>query len=271
MESGATGMNRPRYDGAPVRVLFALFGVGLWILGQARLNGLFLFLGEGLSAQAVSGLLATAFLLPFWKRFRLPGGMIGLRPGAPVLMASSALLAPFAVVALVLHPVWSAPEVSAWLVMAAALLLLAATEEIVCRGFLIDILSIHGRVWAGLVFSSAVFASMHLWNRSASTAGIANIFLAGVLFGLLRLSTGGLVWPIAVHWSWNLITGMVFGWSVSGHQPLPTLLTCTATPPWGAFGPEESILMTIGLTGAFLILMHELRPGLNSTRLPPGS
>jgi|GEM_PF-595910 len=264
MESGATGLNRPRYDGAPVRFLFALFGVGLWILGQARMGGLFIFLGDGLSAQAVSGLLATAFVLPFWKRFRLPGGMVGLRPGAPALMASTALLVPFTVIALTSRPVWSGPDMSAWLVMAAALLLLAATEEIVCRGFLMDTLSIRGRAWIGLLLSSGAFASMHLWNRNVSAAGISNIFLAGVLFGLLRLTTGGLVWPVVLHWAWNLFTGMVFGWSVSGHEPMPTLFSCRELPPWGAFGPEESILMTIGVVGASLILMREWRPGLHS-------
>jgi membrane protease YdiL (CAAX protease family) len=267
MIPGPPGSSRPRHDGAPVRILFAVFGTGLWMLGQVRLDGLFSFLGDGMASYATGGLLAAVILWPFWKRFRLPVGLMGVRSGFPAAMASLALLAPFLVVAVSTDPVWSAPSLRAWFTMAVSLLLLAATEEIVCRGFLMDILSIGGRVGIGLLLSSAAFASLHIWNNGVSVAGIANIFLAGILFGLLRLTTGGLLWPFALHWVWNLFTGMVFGWSVSGHESMPTLFTCREQPPWGGFGPEESVLMTIGVVGASLLLLHKLRPGLNSTQI----
>jgi uncharacterized protein len=267
MSPGPPGSSRPRYDGAPVRILFAVFGVGLWMLGQARLDGLFSFLGNGMASYAAGGLLAAAILWPFWKRFRLPVGIMGFRNGFPAAMAALALLAPFLATAVSTDPVWAAPNLQEWFTMAASLLLLAAAEEIVCRGFLMDVLSIGGRVRVGLLLSSAVFAGLHIWNHGVSFAGIANIFLAGILFGLLRLTTGGLPWPVALHWVWNLLTGMVFGWSVSGHEFMPTLFACGELPPWGAFGPEESVLMTIGIAGASLLLLRILRPGLNSTQI----
>ena len=264
MDGDPSSRSPARYDGPPARVLFAALGMILWLLTQARLDGLFAFLGPRMLPQAVGGILSTLILWPFWWRSVEPGSLTGRRSSGAALAATAALLAPFATVALVTGPAWAAPPASAWLVTAGALLLLAAMEEIVCRGFLLDILSFGRRRAWGVALSSAVFAALHLANDHASAAGIANILLAGVFFALVRLSSGGLAWPVAVHWLWNLVTGMVFGWSVSGHPPLPTLFTSAGALPWGAFGPEESVLMTLGVAAGVGLEIVQLRTTKNA-------
>jgi hypothetical protein len=49
---------------------------------------------------------------------------------------------------------------------------------------------------------------------------------------------------------------MVFGWSVSGYDLMPTIFKPLSSPPWGGFGPEESILMTLGTLGGILLLVR---------------
>lgn len=114
---------------------------------------------------------------------------------------------------------------------------------------------------AGLALSSAVFAYLHVTNECALVSGILNIFLVGVLFGLIRFLTNGLVYPVMIHWLWNLDTGMVFGWSVSGHTILSSPFRPVLRPPWGGFGPEESILITISIAGCLTVLA-EYQKGL---------
>ena len=121
-----------------------------------------------------------------------------------------------------------------------------------------DSLSFGGSRLTGLLLSSLAFAAFHLGNDCVSAAGIANIFLAGALFAFMRIATDGLVYPTLFHWLWNLMTGMVLGWSVSGHSLMPSLFGPASSPPWGGFGPEESILMTVGTLGAILILLKRI-------------
>jgi membrane protease YdiL (CAAX protease family) len=184
-------------------------------------------------------------------------GRFGRKNGRLAVAASAVLFIPFIVIAL-LSGLEYVGITSGWFLFAAALFLLAASEEIVCRGFMMDALGFRKSRLTGLLLSSLAFAMLHLGNCHAAFAGIVNIFLAGVLFGFLRLVTDGLFYPIMVHWLWNLTTGMIFGWNVSGHALLPTFFRTTNRPPWGAFGPEESILMTIGTLGAIAVLIKKL-------------
>ncbi len=225
---------------------------------QGWLDGLFGFVAEDLLRFGLIGSIAAAVMIPFWRLVPLTTGLCGTRGSGSAAAASTTIFIPFILVAITLHPSFNGLS-GEWFVLAAALLLLAAAEEILCRGFLMDVLSFSGNRMTGLALSSVIFAWFHLWNSHASIAGVLNILLAGILFGLLRFTSGGLIYPTLLHWLWNLVTGMVFGWSVSGHITLPTLFTCSEAPPWGAFGPEESLIMTVVMLGGSIILFTSLR------------
>ena len=239
------------------RLGIAFVGFHLWVWFQG-----FLLIVLGLKENcipnyAVAGFIALIVMFPLWKLVPEVAGKSGRKDGRIALAASVALFVPFIVIAL-LSGLEYVGITSGWLLFAAALFFLAASEEVICRGFMMDALSFRRSRLSGLLLSSLVFAMLHLGNDHAAFIGIVNIFLAGALFGLLRFVTDGLFYPILLHWIWNLATGMVFGWNVSGHTFLPTVFRTMNHPPWGAFGPEESILMTIGTLGAIAVLIKKL-------------
>lgn len=252
LETGVPGKLRPL-----ARLVIVVAGVVIWGYFQALSGGLLSFIEDFIPRYALAGLPALLPVLLFWRLVPPVAGVLGWREGPAAAASAAALFLPFAAVALRSGLEYQGIS-GRWFVFAMSLLLLAAWEEIVCRGFLMDCLSFRKSKFTGLLLSSAVFSMMHLGNENASAAGLANIFLAGALFGLLRILTGGLWYPVAVHWLWNLMTGMVFGWNVSGHILMPTLFSPVTSPPWGGFGPEESFLMTVGTVGGMLILLKRI-------------
>ncbi len=248
IERVCSGKSRPF-----CRIGIAFAGFLLWVIVQAILSQSLYFIENDILNISVAGFLALVILLPLWRL--LPGvtRKLGAENSLIVAAVTFILLCPFLVIAFRSGMGYMGLSFR-WFQFAMALLLLATTEEVICRGFILDALSFKGKRIVGLLLSSVVFAYLHVTNDYASVTGILNIFLAGVLFGLLRFLTNGLVYPVLVHWLWNLVTGMVFGWSVSGNTMLPSLFRPVLRPPWGGFGPEESILMTISIAGCLIIL-----------------
>ena len=76
---------------------------------------------------------------------------------------------------------------------------------------------------------------------------VANLFLGGVLFGLLAIRTGNLYAAAAAHFAWNWTESGVFGLS---EQPTGSLFrfAFTGTPLWngGADAMNGSLAMSLG-------------------------
>ncbi len=235
------------------RIGIAFAGLILWIMIQGILSLSLGFIENNILNISVAGFLALAILLPLWRLVPGVTPITGADNSSIVAAVTFILFCPFLVI-----PFFTGLEYIGlnfgWFQFAMALMLLAATEEIICRGFILDVLSFRGKRIVGLLFSSAVFAYLHVTNDCVSVPGILNIFLMGILLGLVRFLTNGLVYPVLIHWLWNLVTGMVFGWSVSGHTILPSIFRPVLRPPWGGFGPEESILLTIVIAGCLIVL-----------------
>jgi membrane protease YdiL (CAAX protease family) len=97
------------------------------------------------------------------------------------------------------------------------------------------------------VLSSALFGYLHANNPNATLLSTVNISVAGLMLGLGYVLTGELAIPIGLHVTWNLFQGGVFGFPVSGREPLgaSVLSTDQAGPGlWtgGPFGPEGGLL-----------------------------
>jgi hypothetical protein len=214
--------------------------------------------------SALGGIAGCAFLLPFLfcvrpvsERWRM------LRPGLCAAVAA-VVLAPFIYLSLLGGLEFGAVSPGEWTGIALALLLAAAAEEVVFRLYLMDTLSFGGRSAIGITLSSILFAAAHAANPGADTLSIVNIGLFGVLLGLLRMVSRGIAAPILLHFLWNLATGMVLGWRVSGFE-LPSILD-QSSPLWAGFGPESSPVLTVCLFAVSGALMVQL--GRDGRRFP---
>ncbi|MBI3662691.1 MAG: CPBP family intramembrane metalloprotease [Acidobacteria bacterium] len=150
--------------------------------------------------------------------------------------------------------------------LALFILLAAAFEEIIFRGYafqrLVDSI---GRLGAILVLS-ALFGLVHLNNPGHPTAiSTANTALAGVLLAVAYLKTRGLWMPLGLHWAWNFFLGPVFGLPVSGFTDSfqPFLFQAQVTgPEWltgSTYGPEGSIILTVACIAAIVWLARTRR------------
>lgn len=138
------------------------------------------------------------------------------------------------------------------------MLLVATSEEMVFRGYLLNnMLDSLGKQKA-LAASAGLFTLAHVFNPEITPIGIMNIFLGGVLLGINFIYTRSLWFSIGLHFGWNFIQGYLLGFAVSGYSA-PTLLQqeLKGHPvlTGGAFGVEGS-LVTTGLLVAGILLLY---------------
>ena len=123
----------------------------------------------------------------------------------------------------------------------------ALHEELLFRGYLYQKLR-RGSWSAAIAISSSVFALLHGGNAGVSPLAIANVLIAGVLLALAYEAVRTLWFPIGMHLAWNVVSGPIFGFPVSGFVPRQSVLRVTGAGPaaltGGAFGMEASIFMT---------------------------
>jgi membrane protease YdiL (CAAX protease family) len=91
-----------------------------------------------------------------------------------------------------------------------------ATEEILCRGWLMPILSARYNLWVGILVSSSLFGLLHAVNPGVTVFAVVNIVLVGIFFSLFALRQGSLWGVCALHSIWNWLQGNFFGFEVSG-------------------------------------------------------
>lgn len=141
-----------------------------------------------------------------------------------------------------------------------AFVLQGAGEEVLLRGYLMTSVARDYKVHLALIFSSAVFALMHISNEGISLIALANIFLFGLFEGIYVLKRGNIWGACAIHTMWNFTQGNIFGSSVSGMPAMPSIFICTSNPTMdaasgGVFGIEGGFATTIVILVAIGILM----------------
>ncbi|MGE7893371.1 CPBP family intramembrane glutamic endopeptidase [Bacillus cereus] len=144
-----------------------------------------------------------------------------------------------------------------------AFLIQGATEEIIVRGWLFPVLSVRSRIWVGIVVTSFLFGFLHLLNPGITILSISNIILVGVFAAFYVLKDSSLWGICAWHSIWNWAQYNVYGFAVSGMTIYSTPLFKPATngPEFlhgGTFGIEGSIITTIMLTIASIVLWRKL-------------
>ncbi|MFI5151749.1 MAG: CPBP family intramembrane glutamic endopeptidase [Chitinophagales bacterium] len=137
--------------------------------------------------------------------------------------------------------------------------MVALSEEIVFRGYILNNLLESFNRWIALAISAILFTAVHMTNPNYDFIAMMNIFLAGILLGLNYLYTRNLWFAIFFHFSWNLFQGPLLGYSVSGiHLPalLQTELSGDHLLTGGEFGFEGSVIdMALSLIAILVLNM----------------
>ena len=141
----------------------------------------------------------------------------------------------------------------------------SVAEEAFFRGWLQPILCVSWGPLAGVATTSVLFAGLHIIAGAHGALAVANLFLGGVLFGLLALWTGNLFASAAAHFAWNWTESGIFGLS---EQPTSSLLRFgfTGSPLWngGADAMNGSLATSLVLValvaGVVVALRFAMRP-----------
>jgi membrane protease YdiL (CAAX protease family) len=114
---------------------------------------------------------------------------------------------------------------------------------------------------AATLLTSVYFGLMHATNPNVTLVSVLNLMAAGIFLALGCIFTGELALPIGLHIAWNFFQGNVFGFPVSGMDPIAaSFLTIRQGGPdfvtGGAFGPEGGwIGVGAMILGSALILL----------------
>lgn len=134
------------------------------------------------------------------------------------------------------------------------LMLGAAAEEMLFRGYPLQTLMRSWPVWLALIPTSVPFALVHLWNPNVAPGfTFANTVLAGAWLAVAYWRTRSLWLPFGLHWGWNWAMGALLGSPISGIDSLapdPLLRFSSAGPEWvggGAYGVEGGAACTLAL------------------------
>ena len=257
----------------------------------------FVFLTETPQTAAV---LLAALVLSYLERRRFAVYGLGLRhlrdalPGAAVGLAALSLLVgllrAFHLVAFdtrLLHGSAIARYGLGWLLF---FLIVGIFEEFVFRGYVLftlmrgllglarRIAPAHERLaafWMSAVVWSLVIFAAHTGNAGENPAGLAAVFVAGILFSYALWRTGSLWWGIGFHATWDWAQSFLYGVPDSGTLSQGRLfLTHPLGRAWlsgGVDGPEGSILILPVLLLVFLVLrLHRIsaQPPVEPESLP---
>lgn len=133
------------------------------------------------------------------------------------------------------------------------------TEEVVTRGWLMNVLGARYNKILGLIISSTFFSLLHLGNDNVNFVAILNIILVGLLFGLYVMKTNNLWGACGMHSAWNFAQGNLFGFEVSGiNTSIGSLvdlkLVGSDLVSGGSFGPEAGAVTSVVLLVGILII-----------------
>lgn len=148
----------------------------------------------------------------------------------------------------------------------AAITVQAGAEEVYFRGWLQPVLA---RAWGApvaVLLTSIAFAGLHIMGGARAPVSLLNLFLGGVMFGLLALRGGGIAAALGAHVAWNATEQLVVGLDPNpgtGSFGAALDYELVGRALWGgsAEGLNASIAMTFALVAIVVpLLMLAWRP-----------
>ena len=191
------------------------------------------------------------------KKYSL-GFLIGLAMMSIIVL----ILFPFGYITVEKNPIQPVgiSAIASVLVILFGWIIQGATEEIVTRGWLLNVLSTKYNIGVGLLISSTLFGLMHLTNPNVNYIAVINIILVGLFYGLYVIKTNDLWAVCGMHSAWNFAQGNIFGFKVSGLDVsvgslIDLNLVGSDVVTCGIFGPEAGITATFILLASIGILL----------------
>lgn len=202
------------------------------------------------------------------KKYSL-GFLIGLAMMSIIVL----ILFPFGYITVEKNPIQpvGVSAIASVLVILFGWIIQGATEEIVTRGWLLNILSTKYNIGVGLLISSTLFGLMHLTNPNVNYIAVINIILVGLFYGLYVIKTNDLWAVCGMHSAWNFAQGNIFGFKVSGFDVsvgslIDLNLVGSDFVTGGIFGPEAGITATFILLASIGILLFIDKKGYFSNK-----
>ena len=123
-------------------------------------------------------------------------------------------------------------------------------EEIVFRGYLMTRLAAKKGKWIAIILSSIFYLVFRMSNPSESKLDLINIFLISIVMSLLYWYFDNILVIAIFHAFWNCISGVVFGFNISGIKVSDTIFTVGVISDkqiltGGSYGIEGSIIATV--------------------------
>lgn len=191
------------------------------------------------------------------KKYSL-GFLIGLAMMSIIVL----ILFPFGYITVEKNPIQPVgiSAIASVLVILFGWIIQGATEEIVTRGWLLNVLSTKYNIGVGLLISSTLFGLMRLTNPNVNYIAVINIILVGLFYGLYVIKTNDLWAVCGMHSAWNFAQGNIFGFKVSGLDVsvgslIDLNLVGSDFVTGGIFGPEAGITATFILLASIGILL----------------
>lgn len=141
----------------------------------------------------------------------------------------------------------------------------AMQEELVFRGYVFQ----RVRAWnrgVAIAGSSLVFGLLHAGNTGVTPVALTSIIVAGVLLALAYERYQRLWFPIGIHIAWNVVSGPILGYDVSGysssHEVFRTVGSGNVLVTGGTFGIEGSVVSVVieAFAVALLVRLNRMRP-----------
>lgn len=149
------------------------------------------------------------------------------------------------------------------LVLFFAFLVQGGTEEIVNRGWLLNVVSAKYNIIIGFLVSTLYFCSVHMFNTGFNFIVIINIILFSLFLCIFVFRKNNIWCAIGFHGAWNFAIGNLFGMDVSGVKMgagsiFDLNVSGSELLAGGTFGIEGGVIISavliLGIIGQLIIL-----------------
>ena len=136
------------------------------------------------------------------------------------------------------------------IILAILVLMQGFLEEVVFRGYLMTRLAAKKGKWIAILLSSIFYLVFRMSNPTTSKIDLLNIFLISVVMSLLYWYFDNVLVIAIFHAFWNCISGLIFGFNLSGIKLSDSIFTVAAISDkqiliGGSYGIEGSIIATV--------------------------